>query len=279
MQLLCVLVLLFFAQLGRAQSTTYSAETVSIDLGWVAAVQQERGWQVVNAPDPPPTYKGARHLQIGDVLLIIDGHDASRLGPLAVARMLEDVPVRKVPVSLERSGQTIEMQLFGEGVFTDGTIKTTPSYSPQELQKRDDAAPPFSLFDLQGHQYTAALYRGSWVLLTVWGTWCSGCLEEIPALNYLSRKYSARVKVLSVDLNDELDTLQHFLTQHPVSYPVLLGGSFDDSFAHSYNVHLAPTNVIIAPTGNIAFVGRGNMSLKGAVETIARAQRRAGVRP
>jgi len=276
MQLLCVLVLLFFAQLGRAQSMTNSADTVSIDFGWVAAVQQERGWQVVNAPDPPSTYKGTRHLQIGDVLLTVDGHDASRLGPLAVARIFEDVPFRKVPVSLERNGKTVEVQLFGEGVVTDGTIKTTPSYWPHELQKRDDAAPPFSLFDLQGRQYTAALYRRNWVLLTVWGTWCSGCLEEIPALNYLSTKYSASVKVLSVDLNDEIETLQRFFTRHPISYPVLLGGSFDDSFARSYNVHLAPTNVVIAPNGTIAFVGRGNMSLKGAVETIARAQRKAG---
>jgi len=279
MQLRCVLVLLLFAPLVRSQSITHRADTVSIDLGWVAAVQQERGWQVVNAPDPPSTYKGARHLQIGDVLLTIDGYDASGLGPLAVARMFEDVPVRKVPVSLERNGKTGEVQLFGEGVATDGTIETSPSYSPQELQKRDDAAPRFSLFDLQGRRHADALYRGEWVLLTVWGTWCSGCLEEIPALNYLSTNYSASMKVLSVDLNDEAQTLQRFLTQHPVSYPVLLGGSFDDSFARSYNVHLAPTNVVIAPSGNIAFVGRGNMSLKGAVETIAHGQRNAGVRP
>jgi len=115
MQLLCVLVLLFFAQLGLAQSITTSADTVSIDFGWVAAVQQERGWQVVNAPDPPSAYKGTRHLEIGDILLIIYGHDASRLGPLAVARMFEDVPFRKVPVSLERNGKRVEVQLFGVG--------------------------------------------------------------------------------------------------------------------------------------------------------------------
>ena len=171
------------------------------------------------------------------------------------------------------------MQVFGEGVGTDGTIKTAPSYSPDELQKRDDAAPRFSMIDVQGGQHTASLYRGNWVLLNVWGTWCSGCQDELPALNYLSTKYSARLIVLSVDINDEPETLRRFLAQHPLSYPVLLGGTFDDSFARSYNVHLAPTNVVIAPGGKIAFVGRGNMSLKGAVETIARGQRNASVRP
>jgi thiol-disulfide isomerase/thioredoxin len=279
MRLHYVLVFLLCAQLARSQNITHSTDTVSIDVGWVEAVQQERGWQVVNALDPPSTYKGTRHLQIGDVLLTIDGHDASALGPLAVARIFEDVPFRKVPVRLERNGKTVEVQLFGEGVQTDGTIKTSPSYSLAELQKRNDAAPRFSLFDLQGQQHANAFYRGQWVLLTVWGTWCSGCVEEIPALNYLSTNYGARMKVLSVDLNDEPETLRRFLTQHSVSYPVLLGGSFDDSFARSYNVHIAPTNIVIAPSGDIAFVGRGNMTLKGAVETIARAQCSAAVRP
>ena len=43
-------------------------------------------------------------------------------------------------------------------------------------------------------------------------------------------------------------------------------------------MHLLPTNLIITPDGEIAFVGRGDMSLKGAVRTILRGQRKATVR-
>ena len=279
MEFRCVLSFLLCACLAWAQVAIEGEKKVSIDLGWIGAVQQERGWLVTDAPAAPPMYKSKRTLQIGDLLLSIDGHDISKLGPLAVARMLEDVPFRTVPIILERSGKPVEMQVFGEGVVTDGTPKSTRSYSPDELQKRDDAAPQFSMIDLQWRQHTAALYRGKWVLLNVWGTWCSGCLDEIPVLNYLRTNYSARVIVLGVDINDGPETLQRFLTQHPLSYPVLLGGTFDDSFARSYNVHLAPTNVVISPDAKIRFVGRGNMSLKGAVETIAHGQHGASVRP
>jgi|HubBroStandDraft_6_1064221.scaffolds.fasta_scaffold483028_1 hypothetical protein len=45
------------------------------------------------------------------------------------------------------------------------------------------------------------------------------------------------------------------------------------------HVHLAPTNLVVAPDAKIRFVGRGNMSLKGAVEMIARGQHGASVRP
>jgi hypothetical protein len=83
---------------------------------------------------------------------------------------------------------------------------------------------------------------------------------------------SLGVTVLSVGINDSLETLQKFMTQHPLSYPVLLRGTFDDSFARRYNVHLVPTNLVIAPYGEVGFVGRGYLSLEGAVRTIARGQ-------
>jgi peroxiredoxin len=273
MQFRCVLLFIFCAHLVWAQVANESVNRVSIDLGWVAAVQQYLGWLITSAPAAPPMYKGKRHLQTGDVLLSIDGHDISKLGPLAVARMLEDVPFRSVPITVGRSGKTYDVQAFGEGVMTDGTTKSAPSYSPDELQKRGEAAPQFSLIDLQGRQHSLDRYRGKWLLINVWGTWCTGCWHELPALNDLSAKYSERVTVISVAVNDSPETLNTFLAQHPVSYPVLLGGSFDSAFARSYNVHVAPTNLVISPVGEVQFVGRGPMSLKTAVETIALGQR------
>jgi peroxiredoxin len=259
--------------LAWCHAASAGQNTVAIDLGWICAVQQERGWLVTNAPHP-----GSK-IQVGDVLLRIDGYVLSEFGPLAVARMLQDVPFRTVPIVLSRTGETHEVQVFGEGVVTDGTIESTPSYSANELQKRGAPAPRFSLTDTHGQQQTPDRYLGKWVLLTFWGTWCSGCLEELPALNDLNTNYSTRTVVVGVDVNDSPEVLRRFLTKHLVSYPVVLGGTFDESIARSYNVHLAPANVIIAPDGRIAFVGYSNLSLKGAVETVAHGWRGNGMRP
>jgi hypothetical protein len=59
---------LLCACLAWAQVAIDVEKKVAIDLGWIAAVQQERGWIVTNAPAAPPMYKSKRILQMGDVL-------------------------------------------------------------------------------------------------------------------------------------------------------------------------------------------------------------------
>ena len=264
-----VAVLVLLSGISGWTQVLNDADAISIDLGWVAAVQHSQGWLITDAPPAPPIVKSKRNLKVGDLLISIDGHDLAELGPLAVTRMLRDVPFRSVPMRLVRDGNTYDVQVFGEGVLTDGTIKSVPSYASNELIKRDIPAPDFSLLDLQRQRHTLEEYRGKWVLLNFWGTWCDGCMDEIPALNYLDSHYTSRLTVVSVAINDSPETLRKFLAQRPLSYPVLLGGSFDDPFARSYNVCAAPTNVIIAPNGDVRFVGMGLASLKRAVQTVA----------
>jgi hypothetical protein len=42
------------------------------------------------------------------------------------------------------------------------------------------------LTDLQGKVHTLEGYRGNWVVLNVWATWCAPCIKEMPELEALS---------------------------------------------------------------------------------------------
>jgi peroxiredoxin len=267
--------------LGWTQEDNEAVDAVSIDVAWVVAVQQNRGWLITEAtpevhtlrPPPTPPLVQKHSLRAGDVLLRIDGHDVDQLGPLAVTEILRDALNRSVSAQVRRDTRILSVLIFGEPYPADNATKSEPSYRPDDLQKRGTPAPDFSLVDLEGRQHTRDSYHGKWVLLTFWGTWCAACTQEIPALNYLSANYKSKLAVVSVAMNDSPETLRKFLAQQPLSYPVLLGGTFDDQFARSYGVHGAPADVVIAPNGEVRFVGAG-VSLKKAVQAVARGQRK-----
>src|SRR3989338_4110386 len=46
-------------------------------------------------------------------------------------------------------------------------------------------ATDFSLEDMRGKMHRLEDYRGKWVLVNFWATWCPPCLSEIPELSSL----------------------------------------------------------------------------------------------
>ena len=145
-----------------------------------------------------------------------------------------------------------------------GTEKA-PTFSANQLQKRNAPAPQFSLPDLNGQLHALSSPRGRCVLLNFWGTWCPGCIDELPALKELGSHYTSKLDVIGIALNDKRETLQKFVGDEQLPYVVLVGGTFDDRTAREYNVDSAPTNVVIDPEGQVRFVG---ISLKAAVEAV-----------
>jgi thiol-disulfide isomerase/thioredoxin len=107
------------------------------------------------------------------------------------------------------------------------------------------------------------------VLLNFWGTWCPGCIDELPALKELGSHYTSKLDEIGIALNDKHETLQKFVRDEQLPYVVLVGGTFDDRTAREYNLDSAPTNVVIDPEGQVRFVG---ISLKAAVEAVLAGQ-------
>jgi len=80
----------------------------------------------------------------------------------------------------------------------------------------------FSLPDLDGKPVSLADYRGKWVIVNFWATWCPPCLEEIPELVSLHEENSDKLVVLGVDY-EEVNTeyLRGFVESHMMSYPIM----------------------------------------------------------
>ncbi len=253
-------------------SCVWAQTAIQVDTGWIVVRQEDQGWKVVSTSGlvtPSKENKGtipqARHCNLltGDLLLGVDGLDLSRFGPWAIAGILEDLPFRTVRMEVLRHGERWALKPFA---VRETDTEKPPTFSMNELQTRDAPAPQFTLPDLDGQLHTLSSLRGRWVLLNFWGTWCPGCIDELPALKELGSHYTSKLDVIGIALNDKPETLQKFVRDERIPYVALVGGTFGDPTARAYNVQRAPTNVVIDPEGQVCFVGT---SLKAAVEAFS----------
>jgi thiol-disulfide isomerase/thioredoxin len=80
----------------------------------------------------------------------------------------------------------------------------------------------FTLEDLDGKPVSLSDFRGKWVIVNYWATWCPPCLEEIPDLVQLYDDNRDTLVVLGVDF-EEVNTeyLKEFVDSHFMTYPVV----------------------------------------------------------
>jgi thiol-disulfide isomerase/thioredoxin len=69
-----------------------------------------------------------------------------------------------------------------------------------------DAPPPMptrSLRDANNAETTLAAYQGEVIVLNLWATWCAPCVEEMPTLGAVQRRFGDRLRVVTVSVDAE----------------------------------------------------------------------------
>lgn len=111
-------------------------------------------------------------------------------------------------------------------------------------------AAEFSMTDTAGKTHKLSQYKGKWVLVNFWATWCPPCLEEIPDLVDLHEDKKNNLVVLGVamDYRDGKE-VKAFADSMLVSYPVILG---DRKLASQIGpVEGLPTTYLYNPQGKL----------------------------
>ena len=98
---------------------------------------------------------------------------------------------------------------------------------------------------------SVADYRGGWVLVNVWASWCTPCRDESPALERFYRAHRGqRFTILGLDANDLSDDALSFVRRYGITYPQLRDGSGDFS-QDELGTKGVPESFLVGPDGRL----------------------------
>jgi thiol-disulfide isomerase/thioredoxin len=153
------------------------------------------------------------------------------------------------------SNQIFYTWLSGNKYATKALIKKT-NY-PIKLNRK---MPNFTVQKLNGKRISLSNFKGKFVIINWWSTFCGPCRAEIPSLNKLVKKYKSnpRIVFLAIARNKKSE-VKKFLSNHQFKYvQTLYTQNTDSIFGKAY-----PKHVIVNPKGIVTFFAVGGNKKRG----------------
>lgn len=127
----------------------------------------------------------------------------------------------------------------------------------------------FLLTDIQGRTHTLESYRGQWVIVNLWATWCAPCLAEMPELEALSQSRKDLVILGLAGDGQNPGRLAEFIRKLKVTYPIIAG---DEKLVQQWGSRVFPTTFVFDPSGNKILTQEGPVTRKNIEEAIGRGE-------
>lgn len=138
--------------------------------------------------------------------------------------------------------------------------KSRADLNAQTMMQEGAVMPDFCLPDSTGRKISLSSFRGNWVLLDFWASWCSHCIRGFGALREFSEEYADRCTVITIDIDDQYPIWRPLLDKFDMPWINLLNDPTDHSNANpvrALGITAIPVTILIDPEGKIAAIQRG----------------------
>ena len=140
-------------------------------------------------------------------------------------------------------------------VKNDNTHPLPSSKKERELKvfQGDPIPPALALNNRQKEVIDLNALKGQVVLVNFWASWCPPCVHEMPSMQRLQNRFSAKgFTILGVNMAEDEKTVRDFLnTRVNVQFPILFDS--DGTALKNWGVFAFPTSYLIDKKGKIRY--------------------------
>lgn len=146
-------------------------------------------------------------------------------------------------ISVVALGAIFSLWAFRETIPQRGQSSLESGFQVSEL------APDFTLETLEGTVIRLSELRERKVILNFWASWCAPCRAEMPDFERIYQEYQDHVMIVGINIQEDRQTIERFLQEVPVSYPIALDPH--GTAVRAYKVIAQPATFWIDERGHI----------------------------
>lgn len=127
----------------------------------------------------------------------------------------------------------------------------------QKAQKpKGEMSTGFTYENYEGGKTSLSDFKGKYVYIDVWASWCGPCVKEIPSLKKLEEKYhSKKIAFISISVDENKQKWKNAILEHKLKGIQLWSknawNNQNDAFMKSYAISSIPRFILLDPEGKI----------------------------
>ena len=131
----------------------------------------------------------------------------------------------------------------------------TSNYELEHRMSKGQPSPVFEYTDNKGNQVSLDEFKGKYVYIDVWATWCAPCKREFPYLKEMDAEYKDKnlaIVSVSIDKLEDKDKWLNMIEDQGLGgVQVLADNGLDSDFMTFYNINGIPRFILIDREGKI----------------------------
>lgn len=148
------------------------------------------------------------------------------------------------------------------------TSSFAKKYERWDLSRPGKRSPGFRAPDVDGKEYTLADFRGKYVYIDMWATWCGPCKREMPYLKALEEEFKdAEIVFVGLSVDKDKAAWENMVRQGELTGVQLYLGT-GSRFQEGYRVEAIPRFILLDKEGVIISNDMSRPSAKETAETL-----------